>query len=69
MSGGDPQTGDRGAANERSALLAEAHVTRQVARLFSLDGGGTEDGADGADVGDDVVALGFVAFDLVRRLG
>jgi hypothetical protein len=44
-------------------------VAGQVAGLLGLDGGGGEDAADGADVGDEVVALGLVELDSVCRLG
>jgi hypothetical protein len=40
-------------------------VPWEIARLLRLDGCGTEDGADGADVGDDVVALSLVELYLI----
>lgn len=69
VAGGDPQAGGLGAADEGRALLAEAHVAREVARLLGLDGRGGELRRDGADVGDEVVALRLVALHLVGRLG
>lgn len=56
-------------ADEGPALLTEAHVPREVAGLLALNARFGEDGAEGADVGDDIVALGDVALDLVGGVG
>lgn len=61
----DPEAADGRGADEGRALAAEAHVARQVACLPGGDAGGGERGADGADIRDEVVALGVITLDEV----
>lgn len=68
MAGSNPESRHRRLADQWPALLAEPDMLWKIARLLRLDGRGTEDGADGADVGDDVVALSLVELYLIGRV-
>lgn len=68
MTGSNPESRHRRLADQWPALLAESHVLWKIARLLRFDGCGTEDGADGADIGDDVVALSLVEVYLIGRV-
>lgn len=69
MPGGNPDARKRSWADERAPLRAEADVLGDVAGLLGLDGRGSQDGRDCAEVGGQVVALPFVDLDLVCGVG
>ena len=62
------QSWDCRLAHQRTALLAKTHVSREVTGLLALHTRLGEDGAEGADIRDNIIALSLVALYLVRSV-
>ena len=69
MAGRDPQPRNHCLTDKGAALLSETDVAWKIACLLRLDWGSAQGGTHGADVSNQIVALGLVALNLIGGFG